>query len=150
MKDERFKKYYQSGQHFRIVNPNPCWADKRGYVWDKADCSIRALANAISCSWLESFDFLVAKARRDYNVPNDGAGFRKWVIENGAKWNYCRAEKGKTRLTVQQFAEAHPQGRYVIAIASHFTACVDGVVLDAWNPAEKAVVGYYDMSNFKL
>lgn len=44
----------------------------------------------------------------------------------------------------------NPSGRYVITVASHETACVDGVILDAWNCGEKCVVGFFDMSNFKL
>ena len=150
MDDKTFKRYYQSGPHFRIENPNPEWAKKRGFRWDRADCSIRALANAISCSWVDAFDYLTKRARRDFNVCNDFGGFRKWIVEGGAKWSYCKAEKGKDRLTVLEFAKTHPNGRYAIQIASHFTACVDGVILDAWNCGEKAVVGYFDMSEFKL
>mgnify|MGYP003300461847 CR=1 FL=1 len=150
MNDKEFKRYYQSGPHFRIENPNPEWAKKRGFKWDRADCSIRALANAISCSWVDAFDYLTKRARRDFNVCNDFGGFRKWIVEGGAKWNYCKAEKGKDRLTVLEFAKTHPNGRYAIQIASHFTACVDGVILDAWNCGEKAVVGYFDMSEFSL
>ena len=150
MNDERFNKYYKSGPHFRIENPNPEWAKKRGFVWDRGDCVIRALANAISCSWVEAFDYLCAKARADYNVPTDGPGFRRWIQEDGAVWNHCKAEKGKKRMTALQFAETHPTGRYVLSVANHETACVDGVILDAWNCGGKCVVGYFDMSAFKL
>ena len=144
------QKYYQSGPHFRIENPNPAWALKRGMVWDRSDCTVRALANSISCLWVDAFDYLVAKARRDYNVPNDGPGFLQWLIEGGAEWNHCKAVKGKKRMTVLQFAESHPKGRYVVTIANHETACVDGVVLDSFNCGSSAVVGYFDMANFKL
>lgn len=150
MNTKTFQEHYQSGLHFRIENPNPDWAKKRGFKWDRGDCSIRALANAISCEWVAAFDFLNKYARRDFNVCNDFGGFRKWVVEGGAKWIACKAEKGKSRATVLDFAKAHPSGRYVIQIANHFTACVDGVILDAWNCGGKCVVGYFDMSNFKL
>lgn len=150
MDTERFQKYYQSGPHFRIENSNPRWALKRGMVWDTADCTVRALANAISCLWVDAFDYLTTKARADYSVPNDGPGFRKWLIEGGAVWNHCKAVKGKKRMTVLQFAETHPKGRYVVTIASHETACVDGVILDAFNCGSSAVVGYFDMAAFKL
>ena len=53
-------------------------------------------------------------------------------------------------MTALQFAETHPVGRYVLSVANHETACVDGVILDAWNCGEKAVVGYFDMAAFKL
>lgn len=150
MDNEKFKKFYQSGPHFRIENPNPAWGMKRGITWDRGDCVIRALANSISCSWLDAFDYLVAKARADYNVPNDGPGFRRWLVEGGAVWNHCPAVKGKPRMTAMQFAEKHPKGRFVITLASHETACVDGVILDSWNCGAKAVVGYFDMTAFEL
>ena len=150
MDTNKFKKYYQSDAHFRIENPNPAWATKRGFKWDRADCAIRALANAISCDWVVAFDYLCAKARRDFNVPNDGPGFRRWLIEGGAVWTHCPAVKGKSRMTAREFAQTHPHGRYVITVASHETACVNGVILDAWNCGDKAVVGYFDMEQFNI
>lgn len=150
MDDKRFKKYYASGLHFRIENPNPVWKEKKGFVWDRGDCVIRAVANVLSISWLRSFDYLTAKARAEYNVPNDGRGLRRWLVQDGATWEPYKAVKGKKRMTVMQFAETHPTGRYIISIANHETACVDGVILDSWNCGEKAIVGVYDMTNFQL
>lgn len=150
MNDAKFNKYYKSGEHFRLENPNPDWAKKRGFRWDRGDCVIRALANAVSCTWVEAFDFLVERARRDFNVPTDGPGFRHWLVENGAKWTHCKAEKGKKRMTVLQFAETHPTGRFIVSVANHETAVVDGVILDAWNCGGDCVVGYCDMTEFKF
>lgn len=143
-------KYYASNSHFTIANPNPMWKTKRGLKWDRGDCAIRALANSISCEWLDAFDFLTRYARRDYNVVNDGGGVRKWLVEAGAKWNACKAIKGQKRMTCLDFAKEHPKGRYFIYVASHFTACVDGVLLDAFNPSDSAIVGYFDMSEFDI
>ena len=150
MNTERFNRQFKSTPTFRLENPNPRWTKMRGIVWNIGDCALRALANSISCTWLEAFDFLTAKARRDYSVVNDGPSFRKWMVENGAVWTHCPAIKGRSRMTCQQFAETHKKGRYIIYIANHFTACVDGVILDAFNPSDSAVVGYFDMANFKL
>lgn len=150
MEKKRYSKYYEANAHFRIENPNPRWAQKRGLVWDTPDCVIRAVAIAISCTWLEAFDYLTAKARAEFTVPSDGTRLRKWLEDGGAIWHHCKAEKGKKRMTVKEFAEKHPKGRYIISIANHECACVDGIVMDAWNPGDKAVVGYLDMVNFKL
>jgi len=150
METKRFLKYYQSKEHFRIENPHPAWKTKRSFRWDRQDCVIRALANAMSISWLEAYDYLVAKGRKDLYVPNDSNGFRKWIAEDGGAWVACRAEKGKKRMTALAFAETHPEGRFVLYVANHFTACVDGVILDAWNCGDKAVVGYFDLQGFKM
>jgi len=149
MNKETYQKYYQSGEgHFWLTNPNPrAKATKR---WDCGDCCIRALANAMSCSWVEAFDWLTERARRDYSVVNDAQDFRRWLIQGGAVWKNCPAEKGKARMKVRDFAEKHPEGRYVITIANHETAVVNGQILDAWNCGESAVVGYLNMADFKL
>ena len=150
MTNETIKRYYMDGPHFINANPNPMAEGRKGWKWDRADCTIRALALAASCSWLEAFDYLATKARRDFNVPNDGPGFRKWLIEGGAKWTACKAEKGKKRMTVEGFARTHTTGHYVLTVAHHETACVDGVIMDVWNCGDSCMVGYFDMSEFKL
>lgn len=150
METKRFQKYYQSGEHFRLENPHPAWKAKRGWRWDRQDCVIRALANAMTIEWVEAYDYLVKKGRKDLYTPTDAYGFRKWIQEDGGSWVACPARAGKKRMTVLQFAETHPEGRYVVYIASHFTACVNGVILDAWNCSESAVVGYFDLDGFKM
>ena len=150
MTNETILKYYASTEHFRLTNPNPRAATKKGWHWDAPDCCIRALANAVGCDWLTAYDFLSANARRDYTIPNDGVRFRDWLKAGGAVWTNCPAVKGKKRLTALQFAEQHPTGRYIITIANHEIACVDGVMLDTCNFGSSAVVGYLDMSNFKI
>ena len=150
MKQEKFDRYYKNTEHFKLTNPNPRWKEQKGYVWDTGDCSIRALANAIGSTWMEAFDFLVEKARRDFSLPNDLHDYRKWLIENGAVWTYLKPVRGKKRITCEEFAKTHPTGRYVINVNHHDTACVDGVLLDTWNPFEQYVYGYLDMENFNL
>lgn len=150
MNKEVFAKYYQSTPHFRIENPNPKWEGMRGFIWGTPDCVIRAIANATGCSWLEAFDYLAPRARKEFTILNDGIRFREWAVASGAKWTACKAEKGKKRTTALQFAETHPTGRYILCVANHEAACVDGVILDTWNCGDKCVYGYLDMANFKL
>lgn len=150
MTTEQKNKYYAPTAHFRIVNPNPAAATKRGIVWDRGDCAIRALANSTGCSWLDAFDWLTARARADYNVINDAGGVRKWLKDAGCVWTACKAVKGQKRMTCEGFAETHPRGRFFIQVANHFTACVDGVILDAWNCGESAVVGFFAMDDFNI
>lgn len=150
MNTEKLLKYYVSTPNFKIENPNPRAAKKRGYLWDTPDCVIRALCNSTGCSWLQAFDYLTEQARKEYTIPNDGRRFRDWIKSSGAIWTPCKAVKGKKRMTCLEFAKAHKTGRYIISVANHETACVDGVILDTWNCGDKAVVGYFDMAEFKI
>lgn len=150
MNDLRFKIYYQSNENFEICNPNPRWKEKKGFVWDTGDCVIRALANSTNSTWVEAFDYLAIRARRDYAILNDHEWVRKWLTQDGVEWHYCKPEKGKKRMTALEFAKAHPNGRYYLEVASHATAVVNGKILDAWNCGGKCVVGYFDMTEWKI
>ena len=150
MNPKEFLKYYGDQPNFRLVNPNPTWADKKGIKWDRGDCTIRALANVLSISWVEAFDYLTKKARRDFYVTGDQDAWRKWIPESGGKWIATPALKGKSRMTALEFAKKHPKGRFVLYMSHHVAACVDGVILDAWNCGEKCLVGYYDFEGFDI
>lgn len=142
--------YYTDNKYFAFTNPNPRAIDYKAIRWDTADCCVRALAIAADCTWIEAYDFLTAKARKEFSVLNDGIGFRRWLVAAGAEWHHLPAIKGKKRMTGKEFAETHPEGRYIIYVANHECACVDGKLRDVWNCGGKALVGYFDMSNFKF
>ncbi len=150
MDDKRFKAHYQHNEYFEICNPNPLWKDMRGMIWNKPDCVIRALANAVGLEWVDAFDYLVRKARRDFTTISDGTLLRKWLEEDGAKWTACKAVKGKKRMTAKDFAKSHHEGRYILRLANHECACVNGVLLDSWNCGEKVVFGFLDMADFDI
>ena len=150
MKDARFNKYYKSTAHFEITNPNQRWKEQRGFVWHTGDCCIRALANSIGCEWIDAFDYLAVRARRDLAIMNDGLFFRQWLTEGGAVWTPETPRTGHKRMTVLQFAEKHPTGRYIVRVSHHEAAVVDGVIRDAWNCGDCCIFGYLDMSKFRL
>lgn len=149
MDNQKFNKYYKGTDTFEYYNANPEGAKKKGYVWNRGDCCIRALAKASGMTWVEAFDFLTERARRDFNVVNDGIAFRGWLKESGATWTPCKAEKGKSRMTAEEFAKSHPTGSYIISLANHETACVNGKIYDVWNCGGKCVFGFLDMATFK-
>lgn len=150
MSTQELYKYYTNKPYFEYYNANPEGAKKKTLRWDRGDCVIRALAKASGKGWIASYDYLCAKGRRDLCTPSDAGFCRKWWQESGAVWHACKAEKGKKRMTAQGFAESHPKGSYIVSVANHDTAVVDGKIYDVWNCGESAVVGYYDMTNFDI
>jgi len=131
--------YYKDTDYFCLYNPNPTEGDRA----KKGDCVIRALAVAMGITWLEAFDLLTENARRTYNVPNDNQNYDEVLKACGFTYQAAKAEKGKKRMTVEQFCIKHPKGHYFIKIANHCTAVVDGVCYDAWNPANKTIYRIY-------
>lgn len=45
--------------------------------------------------------------------------------------------------TVEEFAEDHPLGRYVLGTGSHAVAVVDGDVVDSWDSSQQIPIYYY-------
>lgn len=59
-------------------------------------------------------------------------------VYGGKKMSFP-AVKGQKRMNGERFCQAYPKGRYVLQMAGHLTACVDGVIYDTWDCSEKCV-----------
>ena len=55
------------------------------------------------------------------------------------------AQKGIARMNGYTFAKSFPKGRYILNMAHHWTACVDGVIYDTWDCREKCVYTAYEL-----
>ena len=130
--------YYKGTQYFCPCNNNPN-AARTG------DCVIRAFAKAANIEWLTAFDLLVKKARETYRIPNGKDNYEIVLQGYGFERKSVKVEKGKKRMTVEDFCKAHPKGRYCVSVANHLTAVVDGVCYDIWNPANRCVYLYYEL-----
>lgn len=59
------------------------------------------------------------------------------------------AEKGKDRMNGDRFTRAYPKGRYILNMAGHWTACIDGKIYDTWDCRDKCVYTAYRMRDSK-
>ena len=55
------------------------------------------------------------------------------------------AESGKARMNGDRFTREYPKGRYILNMAGHWTACIDGKIYDIWDCREKCVYTAYQM-----
>ena len=51
--------------------------------------------------------------------------------------------------TVEEFAKAHPKGRYVVSVSGHWTVCIDGIIYDTWDCSKESVLSYYEVTRFE-
>lgn len=117
---------------------------------DKAcDCQIRALCKALDITWLEAFDLTIPICREIQNYTIFGSADVKRVNESlkrlGFEYTGVSNVKGSKRPTVAEFARSHKTGRYILRVANHVVACVDGVYYDTWDCGYKSVYGYYEV-----
>lgn len=102
------------------------------------DCVVRAIATATDKDYLE--------LRRELNRKKREWGFTsckdtKFLYEYLT--NYPRLIfkpiKGEARIKGSDFTELHPTGTFILKMAGHITACIDGVIFDTWDCTYRSV-----------
>ena len=114
-----------------------------------ADCTIRALSKVLDCSWLEAYDKMVPICRK-YQAPNIfdlSLKVEQEAMKELGNFEYTGVSnaKGTKRPTVAEFAKAHPTGRYILNVANHEVAVVDGQYFDTWDSGRCSLYGYYEL-----
>jgi hypothetical protein len=103
-----------------------------------SDCVVRAIATATDTDYLE--------CRRELNRKKRELGYSSYK-DTKFLYDYLKgyprlifkAIKGEPRIKGNDFTELHPKGTYILKMAGHITACVDGVILDTWDCSYRSV-----------
>ena len=111
------------------------------------DCQIRAFSKVMNLSWLEAFDLTIPICRELQTCTIFDCDLAKTKIAMGSlgfTYTGISNKKGKKRPTVASFAKDHPKGRYIVSVAHHVVAVVDGKYYDTWDSGYKSLYGYYE------
>lgn len=117
-------------------NPNP------GKNTKASDCTIRAYCAAEKLSWDEAFEIASQVAKDNAWMPNDKAMVEK-IITDKFGYEMCKLEKDEKKMTVSEFAIKYNVGTYLVEIARHLVAVVDGQYYDTWDCGDKKVSKYF-------
>lgn len=131
--------YYKNTEYFEFTQPNPT----EGKKCNKPDCAIRAFAIVAELTWQEAYDILSKIAREDYDVPNSRNVYEKAFAQRGYRVVSLKFKKGEKRKTAKEFAMHNPNGRYILSLANHLCAVVDGKIRDGWNCGDKCIYKIY-------
>ena len=105
------------------------------------DCVKRAIAKATDTDYMEIQRGLNRHKKvtgaKTFNSDYNWLSYIEKVF-NGKQMSFP-AVKGQKRMNGKRFCEAYPKGSYVLQMANHLTACVDGVIYDTWDCTEKCV-----------
>lgn len=125
-------KYYQ---HY---NPNPSGKET-------GDCIIRALCKITDRDWLSIYDDLCKLGRENFTPFTSLSMDYVFVDYRKFKKHKVTRQKGRKALNVETFCKEHPTGKYIIRLAHHVIAVVDGKYYDiypCWD--KKTVYTYYE------
>ncbi len=122
-----------TGKHWKWFQPNN---HRTG------DCVVRSYCKYYDIDWLTAFDMLIPIARE--RQENLGLLFQyaKGDIAD-LEWHPLTIAKGKKRMTVEEFARKHPDGRYILKVSNHVVTVKDGYYWDIWECGDCALYGYW-------
>jgi hypothetical protein len=110
-----------------------------------SDCVVRAIATATNTEYLE--------CRRELNRKKRELGYSSYK-DTKFLYDYLKdyprlifkAVKGELRIKGSDFTELHPKGTYILKMAGHIVACVDGVILDTWDCTYRSVYTAWEIT----
>lgn len=107
------------------------------------DCTVRAIATALDKTWEQVYVDLCVYGLKEYDMPSSNHVWGAYLLDKGWKRqsvpNSC-----PLCYTVKQFADEHPEGRYILALHGHVVACVSGCYMDSWDSGQEVVVYYWE------
>ena len=110
------------------------------------DCQIRALSKALGLTWLETYDAIapICREAQLLGIFDAPAKVRNELVKKlGFTYTGVSNKRGTKRPTVWKFAKDHPTGTYILNVANHEVACVEGKYYDTWDCGECSLYGFY-------
>lgn len=120
---------------YEYYNPNPSGKTV-------SDCVIRAISKALNQSWETTY---IELALQGYLMSD--------LLNSNAVWSAYLKNKGFHRdmvsndcpdcYTIEDFANEHSKGTYIIGTGTHAVAIVDGIIYDAWHSENEQPIYFY-------
>ena len=121
---------------YKYYNPHPM-----GLITD--DCVKRAIVVATGKSY--------AEVQRELNRYKKLSGAKSFNSIRNLRYveDVLKGEKVllEGEMTANEFCKMYPLGRYILDMDGHWSASVDGIVYDTWDPGEETVNFVYHMKN---
>ena len=115
-----------------------------GYKGKAGDCGARALAIALQIDYKAAYKQL-AQANADHGCAKSARNgiskqiYSQVLAQHG--WRWVQAPKFIGRKA--RYFDLPTTGRYIVQMAGHYAAVVDGVLNDSWDSRNKMVYGYW-------
>ena len=120
---------------WKYYNPNP--KSKR-----VGDCVVRAIAAVTGQDWDLTYTGVALQGYINKNMPSGNPVWRAYLRSRGFKGAII-PDTCPDCYTVEDFADDHPRGRFVLGTGEHAVAIVNGVVLDTWDSRDEVPIFYY-------
>lgn len=96
------------------------------------DCTVRALCKALDLSWEQAYAMLAMQGYIMGDMPSSNAVFGAILKANGFVRETIPNECPDC-YTLEDFANDHPEGTFVVGMSGHVATVLDGTIYDAWH-----------------
>ena len=109
------------------------------------DCVVRAISTAFNKDYMECRRELNQK-KREWNFTSyKDTRFLYDYLKDYPRLIF-KPVKGEPRIKGSDFTALHPKGTYILKMAGHITACIDGVILDTWDCSYRSVYTAWEIA----
>lgn len=106
------------------------------------DCTIRAISRLLCKDWERIYIELCLQGFMMCDMPSANHVWGSYLRERG----YTRAvidDQCSDCMTVDEFCQQNPHGRYLLAISGHVVPVVDGCYYDTWDSGDEIPIYYW-------
>ena len=120
---------------YKFFNPNPFGLLTAG------DCVVRALAILLDQDWDQTYTELALNAYSMGTMPSANSVHISYMEQKGYKMHTL--PPCPTCITVKEFAERNPKGKYLLATGDHVVSLIDGDYYDIFDSGQEIVTYYF-------
>lgn len=120
---------------WRYYNPSPAGRTV-------GDCAVRAIAKALGIDWEAAYALLTFSGYQMADMPSSNAVWGAVLRKNGF-YRHTLPNTCPDCYTLEDFADDHPQGVFVVGTGNHVVTVEDGVLFDSWDSRNEYPVYYW-------
>ena len=123
---------------FQYYNAHP-------YQYEVEDCTKRAIAVTTGMDYMDVQRGLNQHKKITGAKQFNSSGNPQSYVENvlGFPRIVISKKSDGTRITANEFCELFPKGRFIISMSGHWSAVINGTILDTWECGDQELYSYY-------
>lgn len=125
---------------FILYNPNP---NKKTV----GDCVVRALTRLLDSEWYKVYSELAIQGYLMGDMPSSNAVWSQYLKSKGYS-QYVIPNTCPDCITVREFCDENPNGKYLLATGSHVICVIDGDYYDAWDSGDEVPVNFFKENDY--
>lgn len=113
------------------------WNENK-YGRNVGDCTVRAISTALDQDWDTTYWGICIEGALQANMPSSNQVWGKYLEKRG-----FRRSSPPYDMTVREFSRKYRHGTYLLALAAHVVAVIDGDIIDTWNSGNEIVLYFW-------